>query len=460
MANLLLVDDEERILAGFSKALTGNGHNVETAGSGPMAISILESSEIDLVLTDLVMPDMGGLDLLKKIKSDFQGIPVIILTGHGTVETAVEAMKYGAYDYISKPFNLDEVEVIINRSLEHKKLIEENISLKNQLQKQYAFDNIVGNSNAIRTVYGVIDRVKNTKSTVLITGKSGSGKELVARAIHYNGFLKNKPFLTVDCGSLSENILESELFGHAKGSFTGAHRDKTGYFEEADGGTIFLDEIGEFTLGLQSRLLRFLQEGEFSRVGESAMRKVDVRVIAATNRDLDEMVEEGTFREDLFYRLNVITIHVPPLRSRLEDIPLLTNHFISKFNDKLNKSITSVSDDMMSLFANYNWPGNVRELENILENIITFCDDSILDTRHIPESISKRLTSRTDLFTSPQKEVIPFKEAKEMAMDEFTRTYLEALLDSCGWNVTNASRKCGLDRGHLYRLMKKFDVEK
>lgn len=460
MANLLLVDDEERILASLSKALSEDGHEIKTAGSGPIAISILEASEIDLVLTDLVMPDMGGLELLKKIKKDYPGIPVIILTGHGTVETAVEAMKYGAYDYISKPFNLDEVEVIISRSLEHKKLVEENISLKNQLQKQYAFDNIVGNSNSIRNVYGIIDRVKNTKSTVLITGHSGTGKELVARAIHYNGFLKNKPFLTVDCAALSENILESELFGHAKGAFTGAHRDKTGYFEEADGGTIFLDEIGEFTLGLQSRLLRFMQEGEFSRVGESAMRKVDVRVLAATNRDLDEMVEEGTFREDLFYRLNVITINVPTLLNRLEDIPLLATHFITKFNEKLSKNVTSVSDELMTLFANYTWPGNVRELENLLESVITFCDDSVLDVKHIPESIKKKITVCASLSCSPDREILPFKEAKDKSVDDFTRHYLLMLLNTCEWNITNASRKCGLDRGHLYRLMKKYSIEK
>jgi len=339
MPKVLLVDDEEKLLKSLSIGLESMGYEVITAQSGAAALAAVDGSLPDMLITDLVMPGMDGISLMKEIKEKSDGLPVIIMTGHGTVETAVRAMKEGAFDYITKPFNLDEVEVILKRALEHTRLVAENRALKKQIKKKFAFSSIIGMADAMQEVYSIMERIKDTPSNVLITGESGTGKELIARALHYNGALKDCPFVTVDCASLTDNLLESELFGHVKGAFTGAFKDKIGYFEAADGGTIFLDEIGEFSPHLQTRLLRVLQEGEFSRVGDHKICKVDVRVIAATNRDIEEAAERGEFREDLFYRLNVINIKVPPLRDRVEDIPDLTTFFISNFNEKLGKNI-------------------------------------------------------------------------------------------------------------------------
>ncbi|MFC1474511.1 sigma-54-dependent transcriptional regulator [bacterium] len=458
MAKILLVDDEEKILKGLSKALGGVGHDVGTSTSGPDALSMLDSSVYDIVFSDLVMPDMDGLELLSGIKKKYPDMPVIIVTGHGTVESAVLAMKNGAFDYITKPFNLDEVDLVVSRALEHRRLLEENVALKNQIKKKYNFDNIIGESDAFQEVYRIMDKVKDTPSTVLIMGQSGTGKELVARAIHYNGYLHEKQFLTVDCASLTESLLESELFGHVKGSFTGAHKDKEGYFEAADEGTIFLDEIGEFSPGLQSRLLRVLQEGEFTRVGDSKPRKVDVRVIAATNRDLEQMVSDGHFREDLFYRLNVITIHVPPLEDRLEDLPLFVNHFIEQFNVRLSKNTSSVSDEVLTLFANYSWPGNVRELENVMERIMTFCDEPTIVIDHVPEPLKKKI-ERQKVEDMERLISRTYKDAKTQVMIQFNRDYLQTLIEKCDGNISKASRISGMDRGCFYRLMKKYNLQ-
>lgn len=458
MANVLLVDDEEKILTSFGKGLQSMGHGVATANSGPAALEEIEREIPEIVITDLVMPEMDGLTLLAKIRERHPNLPVIIFTGHGTIETAVRAMKEGAFNYIAKPFNLDEVDVVLQRALEHTRLVKENIALKNQIEKKYAFSSIIGDSGAMKDVYGVMDKVKDTRSNVLITGGSGTGKELIAKAIHFNGFLKDKPFITVDCASLSENLLESEMFGHVKGAFTGAIRDKTGYFEIADGGTIFLDEIAEFSPHLQTKLLRVLQEGEFSPVGSSREKKVCVRVIAATNRSLENAVRSGRFREDLYYRLNVIHIRVPSLVERLEDIPQLVNFFLGRLNAKFGKNIESVSSDALSVFARYEWPGNVRELENIMERAMVFCDEPTIFPRHLPDPLRKLADSEAQAGSLKELVNVTYKEAKERTIGRFNRDYICELLKTCEWNISEAARLSGLDRGSLYRLMKKHGI--
>ncbi|HOY64672.1 MAG: Nitrogen assimilation regulatory protein [bacterium ADurb.Bin236] len=459
MATILLVDDEKRIREGVSRALKAMGHDVATAADGAEALDTMAEREPDVVITDLFMPGMDGMQLLAAAKERHPRSVVIIFTGRGTIESAVSAIKDGAFDYITKPFNLDAVEVVVNRAVAHRKLLVENASLKDQIGRANSYENIIGGSETMRDVYRVIDRIKDTWTNVLVTGESGSGKELVARAVHFSGAFKHKPFVTVDCASLSENLLESELFGHVKGAFTSAHRDKTGYFETADGGTVFLDEIAEFSSHLQTRLLRVIQEGEFSRVGETASRRVKVRIIAATNRNLEQAVRSGAFREDLFYRLNVISINVPPLRKRIEDIPDLVEFFLSKFNKKFGKNISSVSSDALAVFAEYDWPGNVRELENLMERTFIFCDDDVMRVHHLQEPL-KTIAGLAKTEAVPDLTDLNYKDAKEAVIRRFGREYFEELLEKCEGNISEAARRSGIDRGCFYRLIKKFNVDK
>lgn len=458
MAKVLLVDDEARILDSFKKGLESIGWEVTPVNSGGEALRVLETSAPDVVITDLVMPDMDGLSLLSSIKKRLPAMPVIIFTGHGTVETAVRAMKEGAFDYITKPFNLDEVDMILSRALEHTRILAENMALKNQIKKSFSFENIIGGSDAMQAVYGIVDKIKDTRSNVLITGESGTGKELIAKAIHFNGFLRDMPFVTVDCAALSENLLESELFGHVKGAFTGAHRDKEGYFKAADGGTIFLDEIAEFSPHLQTRLLRVLQEGEFSRVGENRTARVNVRVIAATNKNLARAVKRGAFREDLYYRLNVINIHIPPLKERLEDIPELVSHFIARFNEKFSKSIEGISPDALSVFSLYEWPGNVRELENLMERTVIFCDEAVVQRRHLQEPLKSLLKSMKPEENTGDLTSRIYKDAKNIIVRKFNENYIKELVRKSGGNISEAARRSGLDRSVIYRLIRKYDV--
>ncbi len=459
MATILLVDDEKRIREGVARALKAMGHDIATAADGAEALESMAEREPDVVITDLFMPGMDGIQLLAAAKERHPHSVVIIFTGRGTIESAVSAIKDGAFDYITKPFNLDAVEVVVNRAVAHRKLLVENASLKDQIGRANSYENIIGGSEAMRDVYRVIDRIKDTWTNVLVTGESGSGKELVARAVHFSGAFKQKPFVTVDCASLSENLLESELFGHAKGAFTSAHRDKTGYFETADGGTVFLDEIAEFSSHLQTRLLRVIQEGEFSRVGETVSRRVKVRIIAATNRNLEQAVRSGAFREDLFYRLNVISINVPPLRKRIEDIPDLVEFFLSKFNKKFGRNISSVSSDALAVFAEYDWPGNVRELENLMERTFIFCDDDAMRVHHLQEPL-KTIAGLSKTNAVPDLTDLNYKDAKDAVVRRFGREYFEELLEKCEGNISEAARRSGIDRGCFYRLIKKFNVDR
>ncbi len=369
-AKILVVDDEESIREFLEIMLKKEGYEITLAEDGQKAKELVQKKSFDLIISDLQMPNMTGIDLLKYIRQNYPEVLFMMITAFGTTETAVEAMKMGAYDYLTKPFKIDEVRINIANALKSKNLEFENRSLKKELNKEFSFQNIIGNSSAMHHVFDLIKRVSQAPTNILITGESGTGKEVIAKAIHYNGPLKDKPFVTINCGAIPENLMESEMFGHKKGSFTGAIADKQGLFEVADGGTLFLDEVGELPLSIQVKMLRALQERIVRRVGSTDDTKVEVRIIAATNRNLEDMVQKGTFRQDLYYRLNVIHIKTPALRERKEDIPTLAFHFLKKFNDKLHKNINSISDDAMEMMKKYDYPGNVRELENMIERTV------------------------------------------------------------------------------------------
>lgn len=380
---ILVVDDEESIREFLEIMLKKEGYEVLTAEDGLKAKDLLSKKSVNMVISDLQMPNMTGIELLKHVRETYPDIVFMMITAFGTTETAVEAMKMGAYDYLTKPFKIDEVRINIQNALRASNLEVENRVLKKELVKEYSFQNLVGNSDAMHSIYDMVKRVSIAPTNVLITGESGTGKEVVAKAIHYNGPLKEKPFITINCGAIPEQLMESEMFGHKKGSFTGAIADKTGLFEVADGGTLFLDEVGELPVQIQVKLLRALQERQIRRVGATEDIKVDVRIIAATNRDLEKMVKDGTFRQDLFYRLNVINIRTPSLRDRKDDIPLLANHFLKKYNERLNKNIGGISVEAMEMLKKYDYPGNVRELENIIERTVALEGGATI----LPESL-------------------------------------------------------------------------
>ncbi len=367
---ILVTDDEESIREFLDIMLRKEGYEVTCVEDGKQAADILKKKTFDMVISDLQMPNMTGIELLKHVRETYPDLIFMMITAFGTTESAVEAMKMGAYDYITKPFKIDEVRINIANALRSKNLEVENRTLKKELEKEYSFQNLVGNSEAMHKIYSLVKRVSDSPTNVLITGESGTGKEMVAKAIHYNGPLKDKPFVTINCGAIPENLMESEMFGHKKGSFTGAIVDKPGLFEVADGGSLFLDEVGELPLSIQVKLLRAIQERVIRRVGATEDGHVDVRIIAATNRNLEDMVADGSFRQDLFYRLNVINIRTPSLRERRDDIALLANHFLAKYNSRLTKSVSTISREAMDLLKKYDYPGNVRELENIIERTV------------------------------------------------------------------------------------------
>jgi len=391
---ILVVDDEESIREFLEIMLKKEGYVVTCAEDGQQAKDMLEKKTFDLVISDLQMPNVTGIELLQHVKDNYPGLLFMMITAFGTTETAVEAMKMGAYDYVTKPFKLDEVRINIANALRSQHLEFENRSLKKELTREYSFQSLVGNSEAMHHIYDMVKRVSITPTNILVTGESGTGKEMVAKAIHYNGPLKDKPFITVNCGAIPESLMESEMFGHKKGSFTGAVVDKAGLFEVADGGTLFLDEVGELPLTIQVKMLRAIQERVIRRVGSTDDTHVTVRLIAATNRDLERMVSEGTFRQDLFYRLNVIQIKTPALRERKDDIPLLAEHFLKKYNERLNKSVNSISSDAMNTLKKYDYPGNVRELENIIERTVALEAGATILPESLPPFVKTTSGSR------------------------------------------------------------------
>ena len=384
---VLIVDDEENFRHMLSVILKKEGYDVEAASNGEEALQKVTLSPYDEVLCDIRMPKMDGLDFLNEAKKAGVDATIIMMSAYGTVDIAIEAIKLGAYDYISKPFKPDEVILTLKKAEERERLRKENEFLRKEVKKEYSFENIISKNKQMQKIFEVITKVAQYKSTILITGESGTGKELVARALHYNTDRAQNPFVAVNCGAIPENLLESELFGHAKGAFTDAIRTKKGLFEEADGGTLFLDEIGELPPQLQVKLLRVLQEGEIRRIGESKPIQVDVRIVAATVKDLVKEVNEGRFRDDLFYRINVLPIHIPPLRERNEDVPLLTAHFIRKYSQAMSKNVVGIDSRALEALMNYKWYGNVRELENTIERAIVLTDRENIEMENLPLEI-------------------------------------------------------------------------
>lgn len=444
---ILIVDDEKNTREGLKWALESQVEKVFLAANGEEALNILSEEQIGLVLSDLKMPKMTGMELLERVRDEHEGIEFIMLTGHGTVETAVDAMKMGAFDYLIKPVNLEELNILVKRVFEQRDLKKENEALRVQVNERYGFDNIIGNSEPIQKVFQIIRQVAPTRASILIDGDTGTGKELVAKAIHFNSNRKNKPFIAVNCGALSQSLLESELFGHEKGAFTGAVNQRAGRFEAANKGTIFLDEIGETTPEFQVKLLRVLQEQEFERVGGVKAIKVDVRVIAATNRDLKEEVKEGRFREDLYYRLNVINIKLPPLRERQDDIPLLVHHFLTQFNKENGRNLT-LSPKAMELLQGYNWPGNVRQLRTMMESICILTSGKEILPSNLPPDIAGE--------QEPQHHL---RLRVGMTVREAERELIRATLSKLNGNKAKAARELGLGRKTLYRKLEEYELE-
>ncbi len=448
---VLIVEDdpEEREL--FARLIKLKGFDTYTAANGEEAIEKSNDHFFDVVLTDLSMPKMDGMEVLKFFKRTSPETIVIILTGKGSISTAVEAMKSGAYDYITKPFKLDEIVFTLNRALEYRDLKREVVVLKRQLRKKYKFENIVGDSPQIQQVYRLIEKVADTDSTVLILGESGTGKELVARAIHYNSNRKHKPLIPVNCGAIPEELLESELFGHERGAFTHAIKTRIGRFELADGGTIFLDEIGEMSPKLQVKLLRVLQEQRFERIGGMKTIQVDVRIIAATNKDLMGLVKSGKFREDLYYRLNVIPIQLPPLRHRKSDIPLLVDHFLKKICSQKNVPLKRFSEEALKKLVQYDWPGNVRELENLVERMVILTDSNEIRVEDLPERFLDQKMDISFLNLEIPDEGISFNSA----VNEFEKQLILQALKKSGGVKNKAAKLLQLNRTTLVEKIKK-----
>lgn len=447
-ARILVVDDEENIVEVIRSALISEGYDVHATNDAARAEQMLEEEEYDLVLTDLRMAPVDGLEILRRCKERDPHMQVLLITAFSTVETAVEAMKAGAFDYIVKPFKLSELKVIVRRALEHRATILENDQLKAILRQKYDLSNIVGESPAMQRVFERIRKVADTDATVLITGESGTGKELVAKAIYANSRRHDKPFVSINCGALPETLLESELFGYVRGAFTGATSDKRGLFQAADGGTIFLDEIGLTSPALQVRLLRVLQEREVRRVGDTKDFKVDVRVIAATNEDLAAKVKEGKFREDLYYRLSVIPIHIPPLRERATDIPLLVQHFLDRINAKTGKKYRA-SKEFLDLLMGYSWPGNIRELENVIERATALAEGTTLRAEDLPDNI---VNYRGGGATKVGREL-------RAVVEETERAHIARVLEETGGNKKLAARIMGIDLATLYRKMERLGIK-
>lgn len=449
---ILIVDDEESFRHMLSVILIKEGYEVEASSNGEEGLQKATTSPFDHILCDVRMPQMDGLEFLRRIKETGGQAPVIMMSAYGTMDTAIEAMKLGAYDYISKPFKPDEILLTLRKAEEREQLRRENQLLRKEVGKEYSFENIVSKNEKMQKIFDVIRKVSQYKSTVLITGESGTGKELVARALHYNSDRSPNPFIAVNCGAIPENLLESELFGHAKGAFTDAIRTKKGLFEEADGGTLFLDEIGDLPSQLQVKLLRVLQDGEIRRIGESKPIQIDVRIVAATVKDLSKEVNEGRFREDLFYRLNVLPIHIPPLRERKEDIPLLTHHFIGKYNEAMSKDVADVDHNAMDVLMNYKWYGNVRELENTIERAIVLSEKNNIELENLPPEI-QNFREEFQMETVPDEEYSIKRASKTLEMN-----LIKKALHKTKGNHTHAARLLEISHRALLYKIKEYGI--
>ncbi len=448
---LLVVDDEEAMRHVLVSMLGKEGYSVKTASNGLDAVKSLEEDVFDLVLCDIRMPSMDGISFFREIKQRGFSLPVIIMSAYGTIDTAVEAIKEGAYDYISKPFRQDEIIITLKKAEERERLSRENVRLKEVVEKQFSFSNIIGKSDKVQKMFSTIKKVADVKSTVLLLGESGTGKELVARAIHFNSGRKGAPFVAVNCGAIPESLMESELFGHVKGAFTDAIRARKGLFEEADGGTLLLDEIGELPLQLQVKLLRALQEGEIMRVGDASVIKVDVRIVAATTKDLSEEVKKGAFRDDLFYRLNVFSLRLPPLRERMEDIPLLAGHFVEKYREKLQVKVDGISHDALQFLLKYSWPGNVRELENAIERAMVMAEEKKIIADDLPQEVKSINEAALPDFTGDN---LSIKQNGKILEERLIKKALE----QTGGNRTRASKLLELSHRALIYKIKEYGL--
>lgn len=457
MEKILVIDDNVLEAKLIADILKGKGYEAVFAKDGESGIRELANHSYDLVLTDLMMPDLDGIGVLEHVGGKYPSTKCIILTGYATIKSSVEAIKKGAFDYITKPIASAELLLVVEKAFKFKALEEENIRLKRELKKRYSHTNIIGIGKAMQNIFDLIEKVADTDVTVLIQGQSGTGKELIARAIHYESGRSDKPLVVINCGAIPEALLESELFGHEKGAFTGAHNSRIGRFEMANGGTIFLDEIGEMSPALQVKLLRVLQERQFERVGGTKTIHVDIRIVAATNKNLTTAINNNTFREDLYYRLNVILIKAPPLKQRRSDIPLLVNHFLKKFQKKERENITGFSPDAMNAMLEYGWPGNVRELENVIRQLIVLCENQIVGFEDIPEHIQQTEISVTG------SEAAPFLE-EGISLDNAVKVYerkliIEAMEKSNGIKA-KAAKLLNIKRTTLVEKMKKQDFSK
>lgn len=453
METVLIVDDEKNFLVILKAVLDEEGYEVLTAADPFTALDIVQHTDLDAVVTDMKMPQIDGISLLERIKQINPDLPVIIMTAYGTIEKAVEAMKKGAFDYITKPFSNEELKVTVRKAIDMYLLVKENKYLNQALQYQYQFGNIIGKSKPMQAVFDLIRKVAKTKATVLVTGESGTGKELVAKAIHYNSPRHKQPFISVNCAALPETLLESELFGHEKGSFTGATSLRKGRFELADGGTLFLDEVSEMSPSLQVKLLRVLQEREFERVGGTKTIKVDVRIIAASNKDLREEVESGHFREDLYYRLNVVHIHLPPLRERTDDIPLLVAHFLKKYAKEMGEKEIKIAPEALNLIYNYTWPGNVRELENAIERAVILCSGQEIKPEHLPEHLKEDSHVYPEIFQH-----LPPNLTLPQILEEIEARLIRRALIQANYVQSKAARLLGITKSLLQYKIKKYHL--
>lgn len=455
---ILVIDDEEIVVQSCMRVLATGDYQIDSANNGFDGLAAINQNDYDVIILDIKMPKMNGMEVLQRVKESHPDIDVIMITGLHEIETAVQAMKLGALDYLPKPFDPEELEIVVGRAFEHRQLLHDHLSLKSEVNAKYRFENIIGSSPEMQNVYRLIARCAPTNSSVMLRGESGTGKELIARAIHYNSLRKDKPFVTVDCTTLSENLLESELFGHIKGSFTGAVANKKGLFESADGGTLFLDEIGNISISTQAKLLRFIEEREFKAVGDTRVQSVNIRLISATNKDLEAMIADENFRDDLYYRINIFPIELPPLRARQDDIPALAFHALKRFSDETDHVVKGFSTGALNLLMNYDWPGNVRELENVIHRAVILASGDVIRQGHLVDIID--MVPHIDLDVPRTSEEL--KEVKKIArrksVESVEKHFVLGALKRNGWNVTKSSEQTGMQRSNFQALMKKYNI--
>jgi DNA-binding NtrC family response regulator len=455
---ILLVDDQVSFCHHIKTILEQEGYEVAVANNADQALQKLSLQTFDILLTDMKMPGQNGLELFKIARKTDPNISGIIMTAYGSIASAVASIKQGITDYLQKPFEPEALLIAVEKTLRERRMLKEIRDLRKEVDQRYAFGNIIGKNHKMKEIYDLIEKVAPTDTRVFITGSTGVGKELVAKAIHFNSKRKNQPFVGINCGALAESLLETELFGHEKGAFTGAFRTKRGKFEYAQRGTLFLDEVGDISPGLQVKLLRVTQEKKIERVGGNQEIDVDVRIISATNQTIKEKIKRGEFRVELYYRLNVVPIHIPPLRERIDDIPLLVNHFIHIFNRKFNKNISRITTQAMSRLMQYDWPGNVRELENVLERAFVITEKDIIDTIIFSHDIAA--SASREAFPYSVDTEIPFKVARAMVEKRFEKAYLQEALNRYGGNVSETARMTGINPRTLWRKMKEYAIER